>query len=91
MDNLNNGRSAEEVARLGDEVYERAIRPRVERDCHGKVVAIDVNSEEYEIGENALAAASVLLERVPDAEIWVVRVGHRTLHRIGHHALSRFE
>jgi len=81
--------SAEETARLGDEIYERAVRPQMGRGDHGRVVAIDVNSEAYEVGGNALAASQRLLDRVPDAEIWFVRVGHRALHRIGGYSGTR--
>jgi hypothetical protein len=76
------GRSPEEIAELGDAIYERTIRPKVENSHHGNVVAIDVNSEEYEVADNVLLAARALRERVPDAEVWCVRVGHRSLYRI---------
>ncbi|MGH3090120.1 MAG: hypothetical protein ACRDSJ_22800, partial [Rubrobacteraceae bacterium] len=75
--------SAEETARLGDEIYEREVRARVEAGNHGKVVAIDVETGEYALAENALAAAKRLRALCPDAEVWFVRVGHRGLHRIG--------
>ena len=76
-------RSPEEIARLGDEIYDRTIRPKVESSHDGKVVAIDVNSEEYEIADNVLLAVRALRARVPDAEVWCVRVGHDALYRIG--------
>ena len=75
--------SAEETARRGDEIYEREVRVRVEEGNHGKVVAIDIETGAYALGENALAAAKRLRAQRPDAEIWFVRVGHRALHRIG--------
>lgn len=75
--------SAEEAARIGDEIYERTIRARVEQGNHGRVVAIDVNTGDYEVGDNALASSERLVSRLPDAEIWFVRVGHRALHCIG--------
>lgn len=78
--------SAKEMAQQGDEIYERAIRRQIEQDNYGRVVAIDVNTETYEVGDNALAASNRLLARIPDAEIWFVRVGHRALHRIGGHS-----
>ena len=80
--------SAEETARRGEEIYERAIRPRVETIHYGKVVAIDVDTENYLIADNALAASGRLLKQYPKAEIWCMRVGHRTLHRIGGHPLN---
>lgn len=81
--------SAQETARRGDEIYENKIRAQVEAKHNGKVVAIDVRTEGFEIGDTALAAAERLLARLPDAEIWFVRVGDRALHRIGGHSLSR--
>lgn len=75
--------SAEETARLGDEIYEREVRARVEARNHGKVVAIDVETGAYALDESALAAAKRLRARCPKADIWFVRVGHRALHRIG--------
>lgn len=74
--------SAEETARRGDEIYERDIRAQVEVTNRGKVVAIAIDSGEYVIDDNALAASEGLLAQHPDAEIWCVRVGHRALHRI---------
>lgn len=74
--------SPEEIARRGDNIYERIVRPRVEATHHGKVVAIDIESETFAVGDNVLDARRNLNPR-PDAEIWCVRVGHRSLHRIG--------
>jgi hypothetical protein len=42
----------------------------------------DVETGEFAIGENSLNASDILLERLPDAQIWFVRVGHRAVHRI---------
>ena len=75
--------SAEEVARRGDETYERTIRAQVEATHHGKVVAIDIETGAYAVDDNALAAARRLRAQYPEAEVWFVRVGHRALHHIG--------
>lgn len=80
--------SAEETARRGDEIYDRAIRPQVETTHYGKVIAIDIDTESYIIADNALAASERLLKQYPKAEIWCVRVGHRALHRIGGRSLK---
>ena len=82
-------RSAEEVARLGDEIYARAIRSQVEQAHHGKIVAIDVSSGEYVVADTALAAAECLLARDPDADIWCIRIGYRALRSFGAGALRR--
>ncbi len=75
--------SAEEVASLGDEIYERKIRSQVEPDHKGEIVAIDVESGAFVVDKTVLAAADRLLARSPSAEIWCVRVGHRALHHVG--------
>ena len=80
--------SAEEVAVLGDALYESRIKTEVEAGNRGKVVAIDVLSGLYALAENALDAADRLLAQSPDAEIWCVRIGHRGLHHIGARSLA---
>ncbi len=82
-------RSAEDTARLGKDIYEREIRRLVEADHRGEVVAIDVDSGSYALGKNAIAASETLRERCPDAQIWLMRVGHRTLYRFGGSSLRR--
>ena len=73
----------EEFARRGEELYNRDIRPLVEADGRGKFVAIDIETGEYELAEDTLTASQRLFQRVPDAQVWYVRVGHRAVHRIG--------
>lgn len=80
--------SAEDTARRGDEIYERTIRAKVEAEHYGKVVAIDIETGAYAVEHNALAAARRLHSQHPEAEIWFVRVGHRSLHRIGARPIS---
>ena len=81
--------SAEETARRGNEICERVVRPQVEQGHRGEVVAIGVETEAFEMGANAIEASDKLLARLPNAEIWFVRIGHRALHRLGGHAASR--
>jgi hypothetical protein len=74
--------TAEEVARLGDEIYERYIRPLVEAGNEGKVVAIDVRTSAYELADDVLTSGIRLRDRLPQAEIWFVRIGHPAVHRL---------
>lgn len=78
--------SAEETAHRGDDIYERQIRFLVEDGNSGKVVAIDVKSGTYAIAEDALSASHLLMNQIPDAEIWCIRIGHRALHQMGGHS-----
>ncbi len=82
-------RTAGETGRLGDEIYERDIRPQVEKTHHGKIVAIDVDSGDFAIGDTGLAAAERLLAQDPDADIWCLRVGYGALRSFGAGSLRR--
>ena len=82
-------RPKDEIARLGKEFYERNIRRQVEADHVGEVVAIDVDSGDYALGKNAIVAAEGLRDQHPDAQVWLMRVGHRTLYHFGGSSLRR--
>ncbi len=75
--------SAEEAGRRGNEIYQRIIRPQVEPSQQGRVVAIDIETEDYAVDDTAMAAAEQLRRRVPAAQVWCVRVGFPTLRRFG--------
>jgi hypothetical protein len=75
--------SKEEFARRGDEIYERVVRPRLQPKDEGAFVAIDIETNEYELDRNELAACDRLRARLPEAQTWMVRVGSRYVHRFG--------
>ena len=77
-------RTAQETARLGNGIYQRVIRPQVEAGHRGEVVAIDVNSGNWAIGDDVIAATDQLRAKRPDAvDVWLLRVGYRSLHHFG--------
>ena len=76
--------SKEEFARRGQAIYEKQVRTQVEEGNRGKIVAIEVETGEFEVGEDTLAACDQLLARCPDAQPWLVRIGRRAVHRFGH-------
>jgi hypothetical protein len=75
--------SKEEFARRGDAIYERDILPRLRPEDKGKFAAIDIESGEYTIDPDELTACQQLRKQIPDAQIWMVRVGFRFVHRFG--------
>lgn len=74
--------NAEEIVRLGKEIYYRDILPRIETGNEGRVVAIDVHTGEFEMDETGTDSASRLIARIPGAEIFFMRVGYPTMARI---------
>ena len=82
-------RPGEEIARLGDEIYERDIRRHVEADHHGEIISIDVDSGNWAIGNNVLEAVDRLRGQCPEAiDVWSLRVGHRAVHKFGGRSLG---
>ena len=75
--------SLEEIARQGDAIYENSIRPLMSSDDEGRFAAIDIATGEYEKDTDELMACSRLRSKHPDAEIWLVRIGSRYVHRFG--------
>jgi hypothetical protein len=73
----------EEFARRGDEIYDRDIRALVEPSRNDEIVAIDLDTGAWEIDADEDAASNRLEARLPDAQIWVVRVGSRYVRRFG--------
>jgi hypothetical protein len=71
----------DEFAKRGDAIYDRDVRLKVSPEDHGKFVAIDIESGDYEIDADELAATDRLLDRRPDAQIWLKRIGFRFTHR----------
>jgi hypothetical protein len=72
-----------EFARRGELIYERTILPKVTPDLDGQFVLIDIESGEYEIGENEMETAERLHRRIPDAQVWFRRIGTRPTRKFG--------
>jgi peptide subunit release factor RF-3 len=79
--------SKEDFARRGDKLYETQVRQNVEEGNHGKIVAIDIETGAFEVADEILTATDRLFERLPDAQPWIVRIGHRAVHRFGARSL----
>lgn len=75
--------SKEEFARRGDEIYEFQVRSQIEEGNHGKIVAIDIETGDFEMDTSEIAACDRLEARHPDLSIWMVRIGSRHVRRFG--------
>jgi hypothetical protein len=79
----------EEYARRGNEIYEAQVRSQVEEGNHGKIVAIDIETGAFEVADTSMVAVDRLYEREPDAQPWVIRIGHRAVFRFGSRSLRK--
>jgi peptide subunit release factor RF-3 len=78
--------SKEEFTQRGNALYESQIRLQVEPAYLNKIVAIDIETGEFEVGDDSLSAADQLFQRIPDAQPWCVRIGTGPVHRLGFHS-----
>jgi hypothetical protein len=75
----------DEFARRGEAVYECDIRPTIGAANKRDFLAIDIETGAFEVDTDELAASDRLRTRVPNAQIWLRRVGSRFARHFGGH------
>ncbi len=76
--------SGEEITQRGKELYRNSIRPQVETsDNIGKIISINIETGEYEIGNDLLITSRQLQAKQPDAAIWTERIGFNAVYSVG--------
>ena len=79
----------DEIGDRGVAIYESKLRQLLEPQLRGQFVAIDVESEDYEVAGDADDASDRLWERRPEAQILVERIGYPAVfHALGVRGLS---
>jgi hypothetical protein len=74
--------SKEVFAERGDAIYDR-VRSELEPRYKDQFVAIDIETAAYEVDADELTASDRLRARIPDAQIWMRRIGYKYVHRFG--------
>ncbi|NJO30643.1 MAG: hypothetical protein HC874_26200 [Richelia sp. SL_2_1] len=76
--------SDEEITQRGKELYDSNIRPQVETaENIGKIVSINIETGEYEIGDDLIVTSRRLREKQADAVIWAERIGFNAVYALG--------
>ena len=76
--------SGEEIQRRAEELYTNGIRDKVETEENiGKVLVIDIETGEYEIDTDEIAAVHRALAKHPGAALWTLRIGYEAMHTFG--------
>jgi hypothetical protein len=76
--------SDEEIDRRGQELYDEKIAPLVETDANlGKIIVIDIETGDYEIDSDGLAASHRALAKHPGAALYGLRIGYDAVEGIG--------
>ena len=71
-----------EIKRRGTAIYKQ-LRRKLEAEHWGKVVVIDINSGDYEVAPNDLAATMRMFERRPHTLTWGERIGGGAVYYLG--------
>jgi hypothetical protein len=69
-------------AHRAEAIYNRKYRAEYEHRYHGRIVAIDVNSEEAFVGRTELAALNKARRKHPDHVFYFLRVGYKAALRV---------
>jgi methanogenic corrinoid protein MtbC1 len=76
--------SSQEIARRGKELYESSIRAKVETEENiGKIVSINVETGDYEIGDDLVETSLRLRVKQADAALWGERIGFDAVYAVG--------
>jgi hypothetical protein len=81
--------SKEELARRGQELYASGIQQQVKVGNDGKIVAIDIETGDFEVDETVMGATDRLFERQPDAQPWTIRIGYNAVYHFGSRSLKK--
>jgi hypothetical protein len=73
----------EAVARRGTEIYQRVVKPQLRPGDKGRFVAIDIETDAFEVADTMRVAYQRLQERCPDAQVWGVRAGYVAVRGFG--------
>lgn len=69
--------SSEEIERRAEAIYRQKLRALLDtNENHGKVVVIDIETGEYELDRDGLAASRRALDKHPGAALYGLRIGY---------------
>lgn len=79
----NTSYTREEIAKRGEAIYDEKIRPHVETGHQGDYVVIDIETGDYEVDPDDLAATRRALAKRAGAVLYGLRIGHPAAYRLG--------
>jgi hypothetical protein len=75
--------SSDEIAERGQALYEREIQGSLTASDAGKFLVLDIESGDYELDKDDLAAVQRARAKRPDGAFYVLRFGHSAAYRLG--------
>jgi hypothetical protein len=65
------------------------VRSQIEQGNQARIVAINIETGTFEVDDTPMVAVDRLYECQPDAQPWVIRIGHRAVFRFGSRNLRK--
>lgn len=62
-------------------IYEKKLKKKLESEFMGQVIAIEVESEDWFLGETVVEALLKARQKYPDKLFHVIRIGHRAVYK----------
>ena len=75
--------SSTEIAQRGQALYDQQLRAQVEANHPGQFLVLDIETGDYEIDVDDVAAIQRAKAKHPDAALYILRVGAPTAYRLG--------
>jgi hypothetical protein len=75
--------TSDEIAERGETLYERNIRGALPASAQGNFLVLDIETGEYEMDLDELAAVKRARAKHLDGAFYVLRVGHSAAYRLG--------
>jgi hypothetical protein len=72
-----------EIVRRGEEIYHRDVESRIANDWVGCFLVLDIESGDFEVDKQDLAASLRLLAKRPNAVLYGLRIGFNSAYRLG--------
>ena len=84
MSSIDDPQALAEVARRGDEIYEHDLKASLEASDMERLVAIDVTSRKFALGDSVWKASDTLQKETgADPEnIWIIRIGSKAVYHL---------
>ena len=70
----------DEITQRGKNIY-KLIEPKLEEKFKGKIIAIEIGSGNYVIGDDELDAALKAQKKFPDKIFAFIRIGYAAVHK----------
>jgi hypothetical protein len=75
--------TSKDIIRIGQQIYDRDLRKKLEKQHRGKFVFIDIETGDYEFDKDQVAAGERLRQRHPGSLLYMARIGYPAAIKLG--------